>query len=72
MTQPLSIAVIDYEGGNLASAARAAVRASELSGLAAAVVVTNEPSEVRRADRIILPGQGPLPPAHRGWKPHPA
>jgi glutamine amidotransferase len=58
MTQPLSIAVIDYEGGNLASAARAAVRASELAGLAAAVVVTNVPSEVRHADRIILPGQG--------------
>lgn len=58
MAQPLSIAVVDYEGGNLASAARAAQRAAELSGLNASVIITNEPGEVRRADRIILPGQG--------------
>ena len=58
MAQPLSIAVVDYEGGNLASAARAAMRAAELAGIAATAIITNEPAEVRRADRIILPGQG--------------
>lgn len=58
MAQPLSIAVVDYEGGNLASAARAAMRAAELSGCNASVIITNEPAAVRQADRIILPGQG--------------
>lgn len=67
MTQSLSIAVIDYEGGNLASAARAAARAAELSGIAATVTITNSPSAVLEADRIILPGQGPLRIARKGW-----
>ncbi|QEO18606.1 imidazole glycerol phosphate synthase subunit HisH [Acetobacter vaccinii] len=58
MAQPLSIAVVDYEGGNLASAARAVARAAELSGVAASVVITNQAAAVRHADRIILPGQG--------------
>ena len=58
MTQSLSIAVIDYEGGNLASAARAAARAAELSGIAASVCITNVPDVVLKADRLILPGQG--------------
>ncbi|MBO1324429.1 imidazole glycerol phosphate synthase subunit HisH [Acetobacter sp. TBRC 12305] len=58
MTQPLTIAVIDYEGGNLASCARACARAAELAGIAASVVITNVASEVRAADRIVLPGQG--------------
>ncbi|OUJ03765.1 imidazole glycerol phosphate synthase subunit HisH [Acetobacter cibinongensis] len=58
MTQSLSIAVLDYEGGNLASAARAAARAAELSGVSASVCITNAPETVLKADRIILPGQG--------------
>lgn len=58
MTQSLSIAVLDYEGGNLASAARAAARAAELSGVSASVCITNAPEIVLKADRIILPGQG--------------
>ncbi|ATI12320.1 MULTISPECIES: imidazole glycerol phosphate synthase subunit HisH [Acetobacter] len=66
MTQPLSIAVVDYEGGNLASAARAALRAAELSGIAADVVITNEPAAVLQADRIILPGQGAFADCARG------
>lgn len=66
MTSPLSIAVIDYDGGNLASAARAAARAAELSGLAASVRITNSPIDVREADRIILPGQGAFADCARG------
>ncbi len=66
MTQPLSIAVVDYEGGNLASAARAALRAAELSGIAADVVITNVPTAVLQADRIILPGQGAFADCARG------
>lgn len=64
--KPLSVIVIDYEGGNLASAARALVRAAELSGCAASVVVTNEVSAVKHADRIVLPGQGAFASCMRG------
>ncbi|OUJ05599.1 imidazole glycerol phosphate synthase subunit HisH [Acetobacter malorum] len=66
MTKSLSIAVVDYEGGNLASAARAAARAAELSDIAATVSITNSPADVRNADRIILPGQGAFADCARG------
>ncbi|AQS86907.1 imidazole glycerol phosphate synthase subunit HisH [Neoasaia chiangmaiensis NBRC 101099] len=52
------IVVIDYNGGNLASAAQAARRASADLGLPNPVVITGDPAVVRDAERIILPGQG--------------
>jgi len=52
------IAVVDYNSGNLASAARALALAAEREGIAAEVTVTADPSEIARADRIVLPGQG--------------
>ena len=53
-----SIVVIDYNGGNLASAARALTRAAQDGGIAATVTITADPQAVRDADRIVLPGQG--------------
>ncbi|NHN89294.1 imidazole glycerol phosphate synthase subunit HisH [Acetobacter conturbans] len=53
-----SIVVIDYDGGNLASAARAVEEAARLSSIAVTVEITNDPVRVREADRIVLPGQG--------------
>ncbi|WEQ52578.1 imidazole glycerol phosphate synthase subunit HisH [Komagataeibacter oboediens] len=53
-----SIVVIDYNGGNLASAARALSRAAADSGIDATVTITADPQAVRQADRIVLPGQG--------------
>ncbi len=47
------IAVIDYKAGNLTSV----VKALRYLG-AADIVVTQEPSEVRRAAKIVLPGVG--------------
>jgi imidazole glycerol-phosphate synthase subunit HisH len=52
------VAVIDYNSGNLASAARGLALAAEMRGLAADVRVTSDPDLVARADRIVLPGQG--------------
>jgi glutamine amidotransferase len=52
------VAVIDYESGNLASAARALTLAAEQRGLKADVRITSDPGIVARADRIVLPGQG--------------
>lgn len=48
------IALIDYGSGNLASAARALMAAAD----GRAVVVTDDPDIVARAERIVLPGQG--------------
>ncbi len=54
----MKIAVVDYNSGNLASAARALALAAEREGIAATVAVTADPAEIARADRIVLPGQG--------------
>ena len=54
----MRISVVDCGSGNLASAARALTRASELAGLQADVTITADPAGVTEADRIVLPGQG--------------
>ena len=46
------IAIVDYQAGNLASVQKA------LAHLGCESRVTSDPDEVRRADRIILPGVG--------------
>jgi glutamine amidotransferase len=52
------VAVIDYNSGNLASAARGLALAAEQRGLKADVRITADPELVAQADRIVLPGQG--------------
>jgi imidazole glycerol-phosphate synthase subunit HisH len=47
------VALIDYGSGNLHSAARALRAAGAVE-----VVITADPSEIARADRIVLPGVG--------------
>jgi imidazole glycerol-phosphate synthase subunit HisH len=54
----MKVAVVDYGSGNLTSASRALALAAERVGLDAEVKVTADPDYVRRADRIVLPGQG--------------
>jgi glutamine amidotransferase len=54
----MTVAVIDYGSGNLHSAAKALERASRESGINVKILVTNEPDDVRRAERIVLPGVG--------------
>ncbi|EUK18354.1 imidazole glycerol phosphate synthase subunit HisH [Commensalibacter papalotli (ex Servin-Garciduenas et al. 2014)] len=58
ITSPLKIIVIDYNGGNLASAQRAALYAAQQINLAVKVEISNDPAIILGADRIILPGQG--------------
>ncbi len=60
------VAVVDYQGGNLASAARALAEAAARAGIAAEILVTCDPERVRRADRIVLPGQGAFADCARG------
>ena len=54
----IRVCVVDYAGGNLASAARALAEAASLAGIDAEVSITADPGALRRADRIVLPGQG--------------
>ena len=53
-------AIVDYESGNLHSAQKAFERvAREVD--AGEVLVTSDPDAVRRADRVVLPGDGAFP-----------
>jgi imidazole glycerol-phosphate synthase subunit HisH len=54
----VSVAIVDYGSGNLHSAAKAVERAARESGHRQPVVVTREPDEVARAERVVLPGVG--------------
>ena len=54
----IRVCVVDYDGGNLASASRALAEAASRASIAATVSVTADPEALRRADRIVLPGQG--------------
>jgi glutamine amidotransferase len=49
------VALVDYGAGNLRSVENA------LREVGAAVVVTHDPEAVRRADRVVVPGQGSMP-----------
>jgi imidazole glycerol-phosphate synthase subunit HisH len=52
---PGTVALVDYGAGNLRSVENA------LREVGAAVVVTRDPERVRRADRVVVPGQGSMP-----------
>ena len=55
MSIPGTVALVDYGAGNLRSVENA------LRAVGAAVVVTRDPEAVRRADRVVVPGQGSMP-----------
>lgn len=52
------VAIIDYGSGNLRSAAKSFERVSIDEKLDLEVVVTSNPEDLRKAARIVLPGQG--------------
>jgi glutamine amidotransferase len=60
------VAIVDYQSGNLHSAAKAFERAARESGIAAEIALTSDPNAVRRADRIVLPGVGAFGDCYRG------
>ncbi|HEX9771229.1 MAG TPA: imidazole glycerol phosphate synthase subunit HisH [Kiloniellales bacterium] len=62
----MKLAVVDYGSGNLHSAAKALERAASDAGVRASVAVTPAPDAVRRADRIVLPGEGAFGDCRRG------
>ena len=54
----MTTAIIDYGSGNLRSAAKAFERAAACATPAQPVLVTEDAEQVRRAERIVLPGVG--------------
>jgi glutamine amidotransferase len=62
----VTVAIIDYGSGNLHSASKAFERAAREHGLAEPIVVTSDPDDVRRADRVVLPGVGAFADCRRG------
>ena len=52
------VVIVDYGSGNLHSAAKALERAARESNADAEIVVSARAEDVRRADRIVLPGVG--------------
>ncbi|TMV74192.1 imidazole glycerol phosphate synthase subunit HisH [Thioclava sp. BHET1] len=56
--------LVDYDSGNLHSAAKAFQRMATETG-AGEVLVTDRPEDVARADRIVLPGDGAFPACRR-------
>lgn len=53
-----TVALIDYGSGNLRSAERALYAAAGLANRRRDVRITNDADFVRRADKVVLPGQG--------------
>jgi len=56
----MATVIVDYESGNLHSAEKAFQRMAREAD-AGEVTVTADPDTVRRADRIVLPGDGAFP-----------
>jgi glutamine amidotransferase len=53
-----TVALIDYGSGNLPSAEKALRKAAASLSTPTAVVVTDDPEVIARADRVVLPGVG--------------
>ena len=54
-----TVVVVDYGMGNLRSVSQAVLHVAQGTGFE--VLVTARPEDVRRADRVVLPGQGAMP-----------
>ena len=62
----MTVAIVDYGSGNLHSAAKAFERAAHEAGIGQPIVVTQDPSVVASADRVVLPGVGAFADCRRG------
>ncbi len=62
----MSVVIIDYGSGNLHSALSSFARASRESGLDLDIRLSRDPEEVRKAQRIVLPGVGAFADCYRG------
>jgi imidazole glycerol-phosphate synthase subunit HisH len=65
----MAVVVVDYGAGNLKSAAKALMEAAKGTGVE--VLVTADPTQVKRADRIVLPGVGAFADCKHGLESRP-
>jgi glutamine amidotransferase len=65
----MATVIVDYESGNLHSAEKAFQRMAREAD-AGEVIVTSDPDIVRRADRVVLPGDGAFPACHKALFDH--
>ncbi|WP_294613440.1 imidazole glycerol phosphate synthase subunit HisH [uncultured Roseovarius sp.] len=56
----MTTVIVDYESGNLHSAEKAFQRMASETG-AGSVLVTSDPDVIRKAARVVLPGDGAFP-----------
>lgn len=63
--------IVDYQSGNLHSAAKAFERAAAQADVGARIVVSGEPDDLDRADRVVLPGVGAFADCKRGLEANP-
>ena len=64
----MSITVIDYGSGNLRSAAKALEVANKSVNANSKIVITSDPEVIKKANKIILPGQGSFRECYLGIK----
>jgi glutamine amidotransferase len=62
----MTVAIVDYGSGNLHSASKAFERAAREGGFAEPIIVTNDPDQIRQAQRVVLPGVGAFADCRRG------
>lgn len=62
----MNTVIIDYGSGNLHSAHKAFEHAAYRDDLRMTINVSNDPEEIRKADRIVLPGVGAFADCKRG------
>ena len=62
----MTTVIIDYGSGNLHSAQKAFEQAARAEGIATKILVTSDPEQVRKADRVVLPGVGAFADCRRG------
>ena len=62
----MTVAIIDYGSGNLHSAAKAFERAARTMDPPEKILVTRDPDQVWRSDRVVLPGVGAFADCRRG------
>ena len=64
----MSIAIIDYGSGNLRSAAKELEVANKSVNANSKIVITSDPEVIKKANKIILPGQGSFRECYLGIK----
>ena len=52
------VVIIDYGSGNLHSAVKAFERAAREASTGQKIVLTSNPDDIEKADRVVLPGVG--------------